>query len=76
MDKPVFDTKKAQSILDGIRESVDKLAVADIQLVAAPQLDRLDSLRCSLVFTIDATQAVSELSGQLSYGGKRYKKPL
>jgi hypothetical protein len=76
MDKPAFDTKKAQAILSGIRESVNKLTVADIQLIAAPQLDRLDSWRCSLVFTADATQAVPELFGQLTYGGKRYKKPL
>jgi hypothetical protein len=30
MDKPIIDQKKAQAILDGIRESVDKLTVADI----------------------------------------------
>lgn len=48
MDKAIFDEKKAQSILAGIRESIAKLTVADIQLIAAAQLDRLESWRCTL----------------------------
>lgn len=76
MDKAIFDEKKAQSILAGIRESIAKLTVADIQLIAAAQLDRLESWRCTLIYTTDATQAIPKLSGQLTYSGKRYKKPL
>jgi hypothetical protein len=71
-----LDQKKAQAILAGIRDSVSKLSVSDIQQITEPQLDRLDSWRCSLVFTVDATQATPQLVAELTYGGKRYKKPL
>ena len=76
MDKPVFDTKKAQAILSAIHESVDKLTVAHIQVIAEAQRDKLDSWRCTLVFATDATQVSPKVSAQLSYGGKRYKESL
>jgi hypothetical protein len=72
----ILDPKKAQAILDAVKQSVAKLTIDSIEKIAETQADKLQALKFSLVYETDATRNAPLTSGQITYGGRKYKQPL